>query len=270
MNGADASAAHGFGRLLLAEWTKFRSVRSTLWSLVAFFFITVGVTALLTESIVFNWTRAQAGGEPVRILADPVSFILGAGLTLGQLTVAALGVLMISAEYSSGLIRPSILASPRRVLLLDAKACVLAAVLIPLTETVAFASFFVGSVLLYARAPVGLSDPGVLRAVIGAGLYLTVMGLFSLALGALIRHTAGAIIAAIGVFLVLPALDGIVPGRIGADIVACLPEQAGSLIYHSHRLPGQLLAPWEGFGVLCLWTLVMLAAAAVALELRDA
>lgn len=259
-----------FGRLLLAEWTKYRSVRSTLWSLVLFGFITIGVTALLTESIVVNWTRAEAGGEPARVLADPVSFILGAGITLGQLAVAALGVLMFSAEYSSGLIRVSLLASPQRTRVLAAKASLLAVVLIVLTEVVAFGSFFAGSLLLYGRAPVVLSDQGVLRAVIGAGLYLTLVGLFSLALGALIRHTAGAIIAAIGVFLVLPALDGLVPGHIGADVVALLPEQAGSLIYQSHRLAGQLLSPWEGFGVLCLWTLIMLVAAALALELRDA
>ena len=106
---------------------------------------------------------------------------------------------------------------------------------------------------------VSLSDQDVTRAVVGAGLYLSVLGLFALAIGALIRHTAGAITTVIGVVFVLPILSGLLPGSWGAHINAYLPEQAGSLIDEAHQQSGQLLSPWQGFGVFCLWTAVLFA-----------
>jgi ABC-2 type transport system permease protein len=117
---------------------------------------------------------------------------------------------------------------------------------------------------------VSLGAPGVTRSVIGAGLYLTVLGLLALAIGALIRHTAGAISTVIGVVLVLPILSGLLPGSWGMHINAYLPEQAGSLIFQTHRQASQLLSPWQGFGVLCLWTAALLTAAAYLLRRRDA
>ena len=115
-----------------------------------------------------------------------------------------------------------------------------------------------------------LSDSNVLRAVVGAGLYLGVLGLFALAIGLLIRHTAGAITTVIGIVLVLPILSGLLPGSWGAHINAYLPEQAGSLVYGAHRAAGALLSAWQGFGVFCLWTVVLLAAGAYLLMRRDA
>jgi ABC-2 type transport system permease protein len=139
-----------------------------------------------------------------------------------------------------------------------------------LAEIVSFGSFFAGSALLHSKVAVSLSDPGVTKAVVGAGLYLTVLGIFALAIGALVRHTAGAIATVIGAVLVLPILTNFLPGTWGAHINAYLPEQAGSLIYNSQRKAGQLLTGWEGFGVFCLWTAVLLVAAAVLLDQRDA
>ena len=104
-----------------------------------------------------------------------------------------LGVLVITSEYSSGVIRASLLAVPRRLPVLAAKAVVFAVLLLVVTEIVAFCSFFVGSAILHAHVPVSLSGSGVTRAVAGAGLYLTVLGLLALAIGTMIRHTAGAI-----------------------------------------------------------------------------
>jgi len=117
---------------------------------------------------------------------------------------------------------------------------------------------------------VSLSDSGVTRAVAGAGLYLTVLGLFALAIGTLIRHTAGAISAVIGVVLVLPILSGLLPGNWGAHINAYLPEQAGTMITHTQEVSGDLLSPWQGFGVLCVWTVLLLAAGGYLLWRRDA
>jgi ABC-type transport system involved in multi-copper enzyme maturation permease subunit len=110
----------------------------------------------------------------------------------------------------------------------------------------------------------------VTRAVIGAGLYLTVLGQFALAVGALIRHTAGAITTVIGIVLIVPILAGLLPGSWGAHVNAYLPEQAGSLITQANAQVGALLSPWQGFAVCCAWTVLLLAAAAWLLQRRDA
>jgi ABC-2 type transport system permease protein len=257
--------------LLSAEWTKIRSVRSTVWTLLLFVVITLGFTALFTWLTVSNWTGPQAADRDARVVIDPVGFILGSGLGLGQLTLCVLGVLVITTEYSTGVIRATLLAVPRRLEMLTAKVVVFAALLIVVSEAIAFGSFFIGSAILHSRVPVSISDPNVTRAVVGAGLYLTVLGLFSLAIGALIRHTAGAITTAIGVVFVVPILAGLLPGSWGAHVNGYLPEQAGTLIGQQHPpADGNVLSAWQGFGVFCLWTAVLLAAAAYLLNRRDA
>jgi ABC-type transport system involved in multi-copper enzyme maturation permease subunit len=260
----------GFAHLMLAEWTKIRSVRSTVWTLVIFVLITVGLTALLSWLSVSHWTGPNAPARDATILSDPMAFIFGAGIGLGQLTIAVLGVLLISTEYSTGVIRASLLAVPRRSLMLAAKIAVFTAIVLVLAEIVAFACFFTGSSILHSRVAISLSDTGVLRSVIGAGLYLTVLGILSLAIGALLRHTAAGISTAIGVVFVLPILAGLLPSSWGAHINAYLPEQAGILITHTHETASDLLSPWQGFGVLCIWTVLLLAAATYLLNRRDA
>jgi ABC-2 type transport system permease protein len=260
----------GFVNLMRAEGTKIRSVRSTVWTLLIFIVVCVGLTALITWLTDSHWTGPQAASRDSSALSDPVGFILGSGVGLGQLAIAVLGVLVISTEYSTGVIRASLLAVPRRLPMLAAKAAVFAVLLIVVTEIVAFCSFFVGSAILHAHVPVSLGDSGVARAVAGAGLYLTVLGLFAMAIGTMIRHTAGGISAAIGVVFVLPILSGLLPGNWGAHINAYLPEQAGTLITHTQEQSGDLLSPWQGFGVLCLWTILLFALAAYLLQRRDA
>jgi ABC-2 type transport system permease protein len=261
----------GFGHLLLSEWTKIRSVRSTVWALILFVVITIGFTVLLTSLTTANWTTGRGAlSRDATIVADPVHFILGAGVGLGQLTICVLGALLITTEYSTGVIRASLLAVPRRIPMLTAKAIVFAVLILILAEIVCLGSFFSGSAILHSRVAVSLSDAGVARAVVGSGLYLTVLGLFALAIGALIRHTAGAISAVIGVVLVLPILSGLLPGSWGAHINAYLPAQAGQLISQAHQQSGDLLSPWEGFGVLCIWTALLLGAAMLLLKRRDA
>ena len=268
--GPAAGRHAGFVDLMRAEWTKMRSVRSTVWTLVIFVVVCVGFTALITWLTETHWTGPRAAARDVRAIADPVGFILGTGVGLGQLAIGVLGVLVITSEYSTGVIRASLLAVPRRIPVLAAKAVVFAALLLVVTEIVAFCSFFVGSAILHAHVQVSLSGSGVTRAVIGAGLYLTVLGLLALAIGTMIRHTAGAISTIIGIVFVLPILTGLLPSSWGAHINAYLPEQAGTLITHTHEQSGDLLSPWQGFGVLCIWTVLALAAAAYLLQRRDA
>jgi ABC-2 type transport system permease protein len=268
---AAPSRPAGFGHLLAAEWTKIRSVRSTVWTLILFVVITIGLTGLLSWLITSSWTGPHAASRDASVSLDPVGFILGAGLNLGQLTICVLGVLVISTEYSTGVIRASLLAVPKRLPMLAAKALVLAALLFVVAEVVCFCSFFLGSTILHSRVPVSLSDHNVLRAVIGAGLALTVLGLFSMAIGGLIRHTAGAITTAIGIVFVLPILSGLLPGSWGARVNGYLPEQAASLVAQAHPpAGGNVLSAWQGFGVFCLWTAVLLVACAILLRRRDA
>ena len=260
----------GFGHLLLTEWTKLRSVRSTLWTLVIFVVVSWGLTWLLTW---LTLRAANAGRHDARaseIFADPVAFILGTGLGLGQLAICVLGVLAISSEYSSGTIRASLLAVPRRQPVLAAKALVFAALVFVIGEAVAFGSFFIGAAVVHSRFTVSLSQPGVTRAVIGMGLYLTVLGLFALAIGALIRHTAGAVTTVIGLVLVIFNLTGLLPYSWGAHIHAYMPTVAGALITADKQQAGQLLTPWQGFGVFCAWTALLLIAGGILLQRRDA
>jgi ABC-type transport system involved in multi-copper enzyme maturation permease subunit len=259
-----------FSHLLAAEWTKIRSVRSTVWTVILFVVITIGLTSLFTWLTASNWTGPHAGARDATILNDPVGFILGSGLGLGQLTLCVLGVLVISSEYSTGVIRASLLAVPKRTPMLVAKATVLAILLLVVGEVVSFGSFFVGSAILHSHVPVSLSDNDVTRAVVGSGLYLAVLGLFSMAIGGLIRHTAGGITTAIGVVFVLPILGGLLPNSWGAHVNGYLPEQAGTLVGQVHPSGGQVLSAWQGFGVFCLWTLVLMVAAGFLLNRRDA
>ena len=259
----------GFGHLLAAEWTKIRSVRSTLWTLILLVVVTVGFTSLLTLAISATRGRSRPAADAA-IRADPVSVILGTGLTFGQLTICVLGVLVIASEYSSGVIRASLLAVPRRMPMLAAKLVVFAVIVVIVGEVASFGSFFAGSAILHSHAPVSLGDPGVTRAVIGAGLYLTVLGWFSMAIGALLRHTAGAITTAIGVVFALPIIGGFLPGSWGQHIDNYLPSVSGEMITRAHQGVNDVLSPWQGFGVFCIWTAVLLAGAFYFLQRRDA
>jgi ABC-2 type transport system permease protein len=278
----------GFGGDLLAEWTKIRSVRSTVWTLIIFVVVSLGLTTLFTWLTVRALNNDRSGARSSGIVTDPVNFILGTGLGLGQLAICTLGVLVITGEYSTGAIRSSLLAVPRRYPVMLAKGLVFAALVIVIGEIVAFVSFFIGVALVNGHVvsghlkvagrvvtvhhtiTVSLSQPGVLRAVVGSGLYLTVLGLFALAIGGLIRHTAGAIIAVIGMVLLIFPLTGLLPGSWGAHVHTYLPTVAGQLITADKPTAGQLLSPWQGFGVFCAWTALLLAASIYLLQRRDA
>ncbi|WP_131738325.1 ABC transporter permease [Actinomadura roseirufa] len=258
-----------FTRLMLAEWTKIRSVRSTFWALILLVVLDLGFTALFMGLTVGQWDKTDAE-DRATLAADPVSSILGSGFFLSQLTVCVLGVLVIASEYSTGMIRASLLAVPRRLPMLWAKATVFALVVLVLGTAVSFVSFFMGAAILHDKVEVSLGDPGVLRAVIGGGLYLAMLGLFALAVGAIVRHPAGGITGVIGFVLVLAPLAQLLPGSIGEHVHAYLPSEAGHLIANAHQGKDDLLTPWQGYGVFALWTFALLTVAAVLLKRRDA
>jgi ABC-type transport system involved in multi-copper enzyme maturation permease subunit len=259
----------GFRDLLRSEWTKLRSVRSTVWALVALVLLTIGFTSLLTWLTTSQWDAIDVASRQ-QVIADPTSQILGSGFQFSQLAICVLGVLVMTSEYSSGTIRASLLAVPARTPMLAAKAIVFAVLVFVVAEIAAFPSFFIGSAILHSRAPVSLTDAGVLRAVVGVGLYIAMLGVFAVAIGTLVRHTAGAITGIIGFVLVLSPLALLLPGTVGAHIHAYLPTVAGQQLVTTVQAPDQLLGPWQGFGVFALWTAALMALAGYALTHRDA
>jgi ABC-type transport system involved in multi-copper enzyme maturation permease subunit len=260
------SGLAGFGRLLRCEWTKIWSVRSTAWSLAILVVGGIGLAALIAGVMAARWDTLSAADR----LAITVKGAFGPGLTFAQLPLCVLGVLVITSEYTTGMIRSSLLAVPRRTPLLAAKAAVFAGVAFAAGELLAFASVPIAQAMIGSRVPDSLSDPATLRAAFGAGLYLAALGLFALAVGALIRHTAAAITAVIMIFVAFGDLSQLLPGTLGRHINAYMPANAGILVTHTSQQAADLLSPWQGLGVLCLWTALLLAAAGFLLTRRDA
>jgi hypothetical protein len=254
---------YGFRTVARMEWHKLRTVRSTWWILAIFTVSLIGLAVLVLGHE--NYPQLSAAD---RVAFDPVhdSFI---GLVLVQLLTGTLGVLVITTEFSSGMIRATFAAAPRRPLVLAAKAAVLGAVTLAAGEISAFAAFYAGQAMLQAPAPhATLGQPGVLRAVAMAGAYPALIALISLGIGAIIRHTAGAICALVGVVFVLPVLFSL--GRsLQNTAQKFLPDtMRNSLI--AVRPFAHMLSPGVTFGLLCVYAMVALAAGAWALARRDA
>jgi ABC-2 type transport system permease protein len=246
--------------LLASEWTKFRSVRSTYWSLLVAVVTPVAVSAV----VAFAFTSARNQGPPPDPLLPEVI-----SLEYAVIAVSVMGVLAFSAEYSTGLIRVTFSAAPRRRAVLAAKAVVLAAVTLAAGELVAFVSFWlVQAILAGHRQGVSLGRPGVAGAVLSAGLLLCVCGQLGLALGAVIRHTAGGIAATVAVILV-PAILALLPapwnGRLGRFTLLEAARQVSAL-----HPATDLFSPGWSLLVVLAWPAAALAVAAVLITRRDA
>ena len=212
--------------------------------------------------------RPPHGAAAIRSF-DPVAVSLS-GVQLAQLAVGVLGVLLITSEYATGLIRTSLAAVPRRLPVLWGKAALLAAATIAVCLPAAFAAFLAGqSILGRQHLSVSLSQPGVARAVVGSALYLAVAALTGLGLGALLRSTAGGIAALFGLLFALQIVASFLPGSWSGDVGRYLPSTAG-LAVTSVRPDPASLPPWAGFGVFCLYAIVLLGAAAQRMRRGDA
>jgi hypothetical protein len=255
--------------LIRAEWTKLRSVRSTAWSLVATVVATMGIM-LLATGLYGGQFATLAPDEQAHLRADAIGLILQPGAAYGQIAVCVLAVLAMTGEYASGMIRASLLAVPRRLPLLAAKGAVFAALAAGVGLVLGAVTFLAGRAMLSDHVSVSLGDPGVARAIVGLGLYLGTIGLFALAVGALVRHTAGAVTAVVGVVLILGGLADLLPGKAGRYVPAFLPADAGRRILSSGRWADDVLTPWQGYGVLAAWTALLLVLAGWLLIRRDA
>lgn len=252
------------GKVVTSEWVKLTTLRSSWITLV----LAIGALALMGGVVGFFLNRDWDRMRPARQAAfDAVGTSL-AGARFAQLAIGVLGVLFVTGEYGTGMIRSSLTAVPKRLPVLWAKALVFGVVTLILTEIAAFIGFFIGQATLGAHS-VALSSDGALRATIGTGLYLTVVALLGISLGFIIRSTAGGIAALVGILLVLPGVVSILPQTWQDNISPYLPSNAGAALYDLRPEPGSL-DPWTGFGVFCLYAVAGLIAAAVVLKRRDA
>ena len=254
-------------RVLVSEFTKFRTVRSTVWTLLVAVVLMIGISALFSAVTASQYHTFDAAD---RATFNPVSISLS-GMMFAVVAFGVLGVLMISGEYSTGMIRSSLTAVPRRLPVLWGKLAVFAGVIFSISLLASFICFFLGQALLNSHhLGVSVAAPGALRSIIGAALYGTVAGMIGVALGALFRNTAAGIATFAGVFFVIPPLTGLLPASISDHLSQYLPSYAGDAVWGGARSVTDALSPWTGFAVLCGYAVVVIAAAALRLRRVDA
>jgi ABC-type transport system involved in multi-copper enzyme maturation permease subunit len=254
-----------FADALRSEWTKLRTVRSTPWSLLVAAVLGIGLGALISAisanhyhtdpSVHFNWNPTD------RSLRS---------LLIAQLAFAILGVMVVTGEYSTGMIRTSLAAVPKRSRMLAAKALVFGTVALVAGEIISFVTFWVGQALISGKAPsASISQHLVLRAVIGAGLYLAVLSLLGLALGVILRHAAAAIGSVVAILLVLPGIANALPTSWSRPIEKYWPTNAGQQVAQVVR-DSYTLTPWLGLALFVGFVAVVLTVGFMLLERRDA
>jgi hypothetical protein len=260
----DARGRVTFPRVTRAEWVKLVSLRSSWITFAAAVVAIIALGALVSYVTNTHWDhmnpRERAG-------FDPVGRSLG-GVELAQLAVGVLGVLVVTGEYATGMIRSSLMAVPRRLPVLGAKLLVFCACTFVLTLVSAFAAFLLGQQLLGSHGTT-LGAPSALRAVIGVALYLTVVGALAVGLGFAVRSTAGGIAALVGLLLVLPGVGRLLPDTWQPHVLPYLPSNAGAGVFAVQPEAG-MLGVWTGFAVFCAWAAAALVLGAVVLKRRDA
>ena len=262
-----------FPRVVVSEWYKFATLRSSWITLATAVAVVIGLGAL-AAGVAAGDVQPQrpgggAGGGRGFAGLDPTSLTL-TGASLAQIILGILGVLLVSGEYSSGMVRASLAAVPRRLPVLWGKAIVIGAVSLVVAIPATFVAFLLGQRILGDHVHASLSDPGVLRAVLGTGVYLAAIAVLGVAIGALLRHAAGSIGVLFVLLLVAPGLLGLVlPDSWSQAIVPYLPSNAGAAFTSVVPADG-LLAAGPGAAVLAAWIVVLLGTAAVLLRRRDA
>ena len=252
-------------RVVRSEWTKLRALRSTWWCGLLAVVLIVGLGAAIAGSgapYKISAGNSAAGGVAVSL----------AGVVIAQLVLGVLGVLLFSGECATGMIRATLAVVPSRLPVLWAKLIVLVGLVLPLSLLAAVAEFFVAAALESSRggSAISLSDPGVLREVAGASLYLAVIAVIGLALGALLRRTAAGLSVFAAVFFVVPIVTAYLPHSI-QGFAPYLPSNAGGAVWGAGKLfGGHQLGPWNGFAVLCGYAVVLTGLAAWRLRRRDA
>ncbi|WP_441250229.1 ABC transporter permease subunit [Kitasatospora sp. McL0602] len=252
-----------FPAVLQSEWTKVRSVRSTIWTLALTFVVTLGLGALLSL-LTNNNFKDFAGDRATPFDATGTAF---SGIMLGELAIIVFGVLAVGNEYSTGMIRVSLAAVPQRTTLLAGKAVVLGALALAVSLVTAFVTFFVGQSLLGDHSTT-IGSPNVLRAVFGAALYLTLLCLFSAGVTAMLHNQTLALGVLVPFFFLLSPILSAVPKV--KTLAHYFPDYAGSRMLLVYEQSNQPYGPWQGLLICLAWTLAALAGGAAILRKRDA
>jgi ABC-2 type transport system permease protein len=280
MSGASMSAAvpsqpgrelpggrYGLRHAVAMEWVKLRSLRSTWWMLAIALAAMIGLAILILRYYPGHWSHLSRAD---RASFDPTNDGF-TGVALAQLVMAALGVLAITGEYSSGMIRSTLVAVPRRRLVLMAKAAVVGGIALVVGEAGAFAAFLAGQSVLVSPAPhASLGQPGVLRAVVLAGVYLALIAVIGLGIGAIVRRSAAAIAIIAGLIFALPPVMLALPAGTQHAVQRFLPEVIAENSLSAVRPVAFSLSAWAGLGMLCLYAAVLLGAGSWLLARRDA
>lgn len=255
------------GRVVKTEWIKLRSLRSTYWSLLAAAAFIIGLGLLFTSFQASHLNSQRGFGD--RQFFDPTQVSLR-GSYLAQLAIGVLGVMSVTGEYTTGMIRATLAAVPRRLPVLWAKLAVFAAGVFAVMAVAMLVAFLIGqAVLSSTHLQASLSSPGAVRAILGGAAYLSLLAMLGIGLGFLIRNTAGAIATLFGLLLILPALAAALPSPWNDRVTEYLPMPAGTQIIATVR-ESNSLAPWAGLGVFAVYVIVAIGLGAVMLRRRDA
>jgi ABC-2 type transport system permease protein len=251
-------------RVIRSEWTKFHSLRSTKIVLFVAALVTIGFAAIVGAVVAAQWdTLDPISRTRFRAATDPLQ-----GVALSQLAIGVLGVLLISGEYATGMIRSSLTVVPRRLPMLWGKLAVFAAVVGATCLASTLVAFYVGQALLARKdLSVGSTAPHAVRGVVGAAIYLVIIGIMGLGLGTLLRNTAAAISALVALLFVLPIVLNFLPASVSHHVNPYLPDSAGGTFW-AHTDGWQVSSPAAALLVLCAWAGALIAAATWRL-LRD-
>ena len=269
-----ATGRAGFRGALASEWTKIRSVRSTLWILLILIIATAGINILGSYGWAHNLQQVQGGPNGVPRLAQVVldTKNLQVGVFFGQLIVIVFGAIGVASEYSTGMIRTTLSTQPRRATVYFAKLLILTAVTLVIGEIVSFGSFLASnSVIASDGVKFSLSDTPTLVGILGGGLYLTGCALLAFGLGALFRNTAAGIAVPVAMLLVVDIIvHAALPASWQVHVARYVPMEAGPQILATQHVPGQDLTAWNGFGVFLIYVVLSLAAGFWSFTKRDA
>src|SRR5277367_5344272 len=242
-----AAGQAGLRGAVASEFTKLRSVRSTYWTLGALFIVSVGLSVLITAGTAANMSNNPGNKAGF----DATQTSLGAFFEIGQLIIAVLGAMVITSEYSTGMIRTSLTAQPRRGVVYAAKAIVFTTVTLVISLVTAFVAFFAGQAMYAGSA-------------VGTALFVTIVALIAFGVGSIVRHTAGTITIVVALMFIIPLLENTLPSNWHNDVMRFLPDAANQVVSLTiaGNGPGHLWSAWPQLGVTALWAAVLVAVGA--------
>ncbi|HEX3614404.1 MAG TPA: ABC transporter permease subunit [Sporichthyaceae bacterium] len=254
-------------RAIRSEWTKFHSLRSSKVTLGLAALLTVGLAAIITAVISAQWATHMSPRDKAQF--DPAIAPLQ-GVHLSMLAVGVLGVLLISGEYATGMIRASLTVVPARMPVLRAKLVVLSTVVGVTALVSSFVAFFVGEAILSGNhLNTSVASTHALHTIFGAAVYMLIVAVIGMALGALLRNTAAAISSLAALFFVVPIIFNFLPSSWSDNIGPYLPAQAGEAFWNKPE-GAAISSPWVALLVLCAWAAALLVPAFVRLARSDA